>query len=238
MRRVPLKLATCHSQPLSLDTTFHIAVRFLFAKRRAMLMSLSGIVFGVGLFIITQAQTAGFEHFFTRTALATDGSLHVEDRIQDTIASMTIESESGGNADAVSLGKERKYIEGVQFPEQIRDALLQFNNVAGVSPVLRGSVELDSNFRQQPTQIFGVNLDDFLAVSDLARQIIFGQLDNFRNDQKGVLIGSRLANRANLAVGDPVVLRQAGRSDRYRVAAIFESGIEQVDRERVIVHLP
>ncbi len=221
-----------------MDTILHIAVRFLFAKRRAMLMSLSGIVFGVALFIVTQAQTAGFEHFFTRTVLATDGALHVEDRIQDTIASMTIESESGGKADAISLGKERKYIEGVQFPDQIRDALLQFHNVAGVSPVLRGSIELDSSFRQQPTQIFGINLDDFLAVSDLARQIIFGKLDNFRDDQKGVLIGSRLANRANLAVGDPVVLRQAGRSDRYKVEAIFESGIEQVDRERVIVHLP
>jgi len=232
------KFKTQNPKLEKLDTTFHIAARFLFAKRRAMLMSLSGIVFGVGLFIITQAQTAGFEHFFTRTVLATDGALHVEDRIQDTIASMTIESESGGTADAVSLSKERKYIEGVQFPEQIKEGLAQFENIAGISSVLRGSIELDSNFRQQPTQIFGINLDDFLAVSNLAGQIVFGKLDDFRADQKGVLIGSRLASRANLAVGDPVVLRQAGRSDRYRVAAIFESGIEQVDRERVIVHLP
>jgi lipoprotein-releasing system permease protein len=215
-----------------LETTFHIATRFLLAKRRAMLMSLSGIVFGVGLFIITQAQTSGFEHFFTRTALATDGSLHVEDRIQDTVAPMSI-----GNA-TVSLGKERKYIPGVQFPGQISDALHQFENVAGVAAVLRGSIEVDSNFRLQPAQIFGINLDEFLAVSDLGRQILKGKLDDFRDNPKGVIIGSRLADRANLAVGDPVVLSQAGRSDRYLVEAIFETGVEQVDRERVIVHLP
>jgi lipoprotein-releasing system permease protein len=220
-----------------LDTTLHIATRFLFAKKRAMLMSLSGIVFGVGLFIITQAQTAGFENFFTRTALATDGALHVEDRYQDTVASMTI-AESGGATDTVSLGKERKYIEGVEFPEQIANALEQFENVAAVAPVLRGSIELDSNFRKQSTQLFGINIDDFIAVSDLGRQIIFGSLDNFRADQKGVLIGAWLATRANLAVGDPVVLSQAGRSGRYRVEGIFETGVEQVDRERVIVHLP
>ena len=221
-----------------METIFHIATRFLFAKKRAMLMSLSGIAFGVGLFIITQAQTAGFEHFFTRTALATDGSLHVEDQFQDTVAPMTITNGPGGATDTVSLGKERKYIEGVQFPGEIATALLQFGDVAAVAPVLRGSIELDSNFRKQSTQIFGINIDDFLAVSDLGRQIVFGRLDDFRADPKGVLIGTWLATRANLAVGDPVVLTQAGRSGRYRVEAIFETGVEQVDRERVIVHLP
>jgi len=203
-----------------------------------MLMSLSGIVFGVGLFIITQAQTAGFEHFFTRTALATDGSLHVEERIQDAVDPMTIEGGAGGAADAVSLSKERKFIPGVQYPEQIADALSQFENVAGISPVLRGSIELDSNSHLQPTQIFGINIDEFLAVSDLGRQIVNGRLDDFRDDPKGVLIGTKLRDHANLAVGDPVVLSQAGRSGRYRVEGVFETGVEQVDRERVIVHLP
>ncbi len=176
-----------------METLFHIATRFLFAKKRAMLMSLSGIVFGVGLFIITQAQTAGFEHFFTRTALATDGSLHVEDRFQDTVAPMTVAGQSGGATDTVSLAKERKYISGVEFPGQITTALRQFENVAGVAPVLRGSIDLDGHFRQQAAQIFGINLDEFLAVSDLGRQIVSGQLGKFRDDAKGVLIGSWLA---------------------------------------------
>jgi len=203
-----------------METTFHIAVRFLLAKKRAMLMSLSGIVFGVGFFIITQAQTAGFEQFFTHTALATDGSLHVEDRLQN------------------SQDNLRKYIPGVQFPGQITNALKQFENIAAISPVLRGNVDLDSNSRIQPAQIFGINLEDFLAVSDLGHQIIRGSLDSFRTDPKGIIIGAMLAARANLVVGAPVVLNQAGRSARYRVEAIFESGVEHVDKERVIVHLP
>jgi hypothetical protein len=35
-----------------METHCHIAVRLLLSKKRAMLMSLSGIVFGVGLFIV------------------------------------------------------------------------------------------------------------------------------------------------------------------------------------------
>ena len=216
----------------------YIAIRFLLAKKRAMLMSLSGIIFGIGLFVVTQAQTSGFEHFFIRTVLGTDGALRVQDRFQDTLASMAIKNQSGQTLTRVSLSKERRYVVGVQYPDKIMEGLKQFENVAGASAVLRGNVEIDSNFRVETAEIFGVNLDDHLNVSDLAHQIIFGELDDFRANPKGALVGSMLADRLNITVGDAIVLTQAGRSGRFRVSAIFESGVEHVDKQRVIVHLP
>ena len=47
----------------TMSSNFTIGVRFLLAKRKSMLMSLAGITFGVGFFIVTQAQTSGFEGF-------------------------------------------------------------------------------------------------------------------------------------------------------------------------------
>jgi lipoprotein-releasing system permease protein len=221
-----------------MENDLYIAIRFLLAKKRAMLMSLSGIIFGIGLFVVTQAQTAGFEHFFIRTVLGTDGALRVQDRFQDTLASMTIKNQTGQTLTRVSLTKERRYIIGVQYPDKIIAAVKQFENVTGASAVLRGNVEIDSNFRQDTAEIFGINLEDHLGVSDLANQIIFGDLDDFRADPKGALVGSMLADRLNITVGDSIVLSQAGRSGRFRVSAIFESGVEHVDKERVLVHLP
>jgi lipoprotein-releasing system permease protein len=221
-----------------MENDLYIAIRFLLAKKRSMLMTLSGIIFGIGLFVVTQAQTAGFEHFFIRTVLGTDGALKVQDRFQDTLASMAVKSETGQTVSRVSLSKERRYVKGVQYPDKIMDALRHFENVSGVSAVLRGSVELDSNFRQEPAEIFGINLDDHLSVSDLGHQIIFGSLDDFRANPQGAIVGSMLADRVNITVGDAIVLTQAGRSARFRVSAIFESGVEHVDKQRVIVHLP
>jgi lipoprotein-releasing system permease protein len=221
------------------ETHCHIAVRLLLSKKRAMLMSLSGIVFGVGLFIITQAQTAGFEQFFTRTALGTDGALHIEDPAdQDVVGATVIKNASGSTEGVVALGKQHKYVQGIAFPGQISDALREFKNVAAVAQVLRGDAVLDSNFRQMPAQVLGIDLDNFLTVSNLAQQIIYGRLDDFRADLKGVMLGSQLAARANLQVGDPVIISRAGESERYRVEAIFESGVEHIDKERVILHLP
>jgi len=61
-----------------------------------MLMSLSCIVLGVGLFVVTQATTSGFELFFIRTILGTNGAIRIEDKIQDTIRSMAAAGNEGG----------------------------------------------------------------------------------------------------------------------------------------------
>ena len=48
-----------------------------------MSMSLLGISLGIAFFVVTQAQTSGFEAFFIRTILGTNGALHISDRFQD-----------------------------------------------------------------------------------------------------------------------------------------------------------
>ena len=65
---------------LSLELAWH----FVLARKRPMLLSLAGIVFGVAFFVITQAQTSGFEKFFVQTILGTNGSIRISDEFQDT----------------------------------------------------------------------------------------------------------------------------------------------------------
>ena len=72
-----------------ISPNLRIAFRFLTAKKRAMVMSLACTILGVGLFIVTQATTSGFERFFTKTILGINGAIRIEDKIQDTMRSMS-----------------------------------------------------------------------------------------------------------------------------------------------------
>ena len=126
----------------SMSPNFRIALRFLTAKKRSMLMSLSCITLGVGLFVVTQATTSGFEGLFIKTVLGTDGAMRIEDKIQDTIFAMAAGGHDiGGSKFEVAADRAaRKYIEGVEDPELLTKALREFRNVAGVSTVVEGSV--------------------------------------------------------------------------------------------------
>ncbi len=219
-----------------MSPNLHIAYRFLTAKKRAMLMSLSCTVLGVGLFILTQATTSGFEDFFIKTILGTDGAMRIEDKFQDTLRNMA----AGPGTDfQISQRDGVKYIEGVEEPKRVIQALKEFSNVAAAAPVLRGSVMVRSSFKNESAQVFGIELDDQLKVSDLAHQVLDGAngIVRFRENEMGAIIGRVLADRLQLEVGNSFQVIAQNESTRLRVSAIYETGVADIDKIRIYVHM-
>jgi lipoprotein-releasing system permease protein len=218
-----------------MSQNFRIALRFLTAKKRAMLMSLSCIVLGVGLFIVTQAATSGFQEFFIKTILGTDGAIMIQDKIQSTMISLT----SGGyNSGYEIRAKEGvKYIEGIEYPDQLTKAVKSFRNVSGVSAVLKGTITIRSSFREQSGQAYGVNIEDHLKVSDLGSQIVEGSLSDFRAEQGSALIGRVIADKLQLEVGETFEIENKGEIHHFRVAAIYQTGVNDIDRVRVYMKM-
>src|SRR5580658_35233 len=99
-----------------MSQNFRIALRFLTAKKRAMLMSLSCIILGVGLFIVTQAATSGFQEFFIKTILGTNGAILIQDKIQDTMRTGSV---SYNSPIEIRQKEGVKYIEGIDYPTQL-----------------------------------------------------------------------------------------------------------------------
>ncbi len=201
-------------------------------------MSLTGIVFGVGFFIVTQAQTSGFEEFFIRTILGTEGAIRVEDKFQDTLRAIGAGGAGSSSRFQVSDRDSRRYVEGVEYPQLVREALGQFPNVAAVSEIVSGSVLAESPLRNAQAQILGINLGDHLQVSDLASQIILGDANRFRADLIGALIGVNLAERLQVSVGDTITLsNMAGGNRRFRIDGVFRTGSRDIDKIRLYVHM-
>jgi lipoprotein-releasing system permease protein len=221
-----------------MSPNLRIASRFLTAKKRAMLMSLSCIVLGVGLFVVTQATTSGFEQFFIKTILGTNGAIRIEDRIQDTMRSMEAGGRGSGSNFHISMrGEGKKYIEGIEEPKLLVSALRRFENVAGVSEVLHGPVIIRSSFKSESVRAYGINVDDQLRVSDLGSQIVQGSIGDFRSKPTSAMVGREMADRLQLAVGDSFILEAQGESRRYRVSAIYETGVSDIDRVRVYLNM-
>lgn len=218
-----------------MSPNFRIALRFLTAKKRAMVMSLSCIVLGVGLFIVTQATTSGFEGFFIKTILGTNGAILIQDKLQATIR--TIDAGAYNSGTEIRQKQGQKFIEGIEYPELLKKGLEAFHNVSGVSSVLRGNVTIRSSFRDQTGQAYGINIDDHLKVSDLGSQIVQGSLNDFRVQQGGALIGRVIADHLQLEVGENFEMENLGEIHHYRVSGIYQTGVEDIDSVRIYLKM-
>jgi len=210
----------------------YIALRFLTHRKRALLLSLSGVVFGVAIFICTQAQTQGLSRYFIESNIGSNGALVIRSRFRPRYEPLMVAAK---NAKA-STGR-RLYFEGITNPNEIMRVSRQFPDVISCSPVLRGTVSARAGFENATVDLYGIDPALHARTTDILRQLIDGMFDDFRNNTSAIIIGSRLAELLQTTVGDTVqLLAPNGEYWRFSVAAIARAGIGSIDSTRIYSH--
>ena len=209
--------------------TFYIALRFLFHRKRAFILSLCGVVFGVAIFICTQAQTQGFTKNFIDATLGSSGAIMLRGQFSPRYGNLYVAPKNANVAAA-----RRRYFEGITNAAEIMRISRRFPNVVSCAPVLRGTLTARAEFETATVDLFGIDPPLHLATTDIGQQIIAGKFDDFRNNPGSLIVGSRLAEALGVKVGDLVqLLSPNGEYWRFTVAAIARGGVGSVDSTRV-----
>ena len=209
----------------------YIALRFATHRKRALFLSLIGVVFGVAIFICTQAQTQGFAQFFINSTIGSNGALVLRSRFEPRSQGLVVPTRN-----VSALPARRNFFEGIYNVSEIMRVSRQFSNVVACSPVLRGNVSARSGFETTTVELFGIDPPSHLRTTDLAKQIIDGKFEDFTNDTSSVILGYRLADQLEVGCGDSIqLLSPGGEYWRFMVAAIARSGVGAIDSTRVYV---
>ena len=212
----------------------YIALRFLSHRKRAFLLSLSGVVFGVAIFICSQAQTQGFAKQFINSTLGSNGSLVLRSKFQPLGSGLPVPPKSSSGKTSAT---QRRYLEGITNAREIMRVSRQFSDVAACSPVLRGTLSARAGFENATVDLHGIDPLLHPQTTDLTNQIIAGTFNDFRDNATSVIVGAKLAEVMNVAAGDSLqLLSPGGEYWRFTVAAIARSGVGVVDAGRIYCH--
>jgi lipoprotein-releasing system permease protein len=218
-----------------LKSILFIALRFFLESRRSMILSSLGVVFGVAFFITGQAQTQGFQSYFIETILGSKGAVVVDDRFQNSYTQI-LQGKHDGDI-MVSNPQTKKYYPGIDEAYRVIETLMKFPNVVACSPIVQGNASIRSGFRSDVAVIQGIDLDYHLKTTDLAKQIVKGNLEDFRSNPDAIAIGTDLADKLELNLGQNVYLMGPdGDNRRFKFTTIYETGINAIDQRRVYVH--
>ena len=239
-----------------MQPALYIALRFTAARKRALSLSLSGVILGVAFFISTQAQTKGFEEFFISTVLGSSGAVVIGDRFQsrystliDTAKKADGESAASAESDAVtgmvSGQQPRKYYPGISNPPQLMAAVQDYSGVIALAPLVEGTVTARADFKDEIFKLDGIDLDAHLRTTALRSQVIAGSVDRFRDKPYGLLLGSLLADKLGLydmasnqaQLGAILYLTGPGSDTHpFTLEGVFQTGINVIDQGRAYGH--
>ena len=200
-----------------------VAMRYLRARRQEGFISviawfsLLGIALGVATLIIVMSVMNGFRQELLSRILGVNGHLSV-------------------------YGVERSLANYDRLSGQVAAV----EGVVKVTPMIEGQVMASANGQATGALVRGLKPADLRARAILAENIQFGDLENFMG-LNSVLIGTRLARKLGLRLGDKLTLISPNgnitafgtvpRLRSYKIAAIFEVGMYEYDSSFIFMPL-
>lgn len=200
-----------------------VAMRYLRPRRKEgfvsviALFSLLGIALGVATLIIVMSVMNGFRQELLSRILGLNGHLTVT-----------------------------ASVEGFTDFDGITKRVAEIPGVIVVRPMIENQVMATANGVARGAVVRGFRREDLLAKTTVAANIKAGSLDDFFG-QDAVLIGTRMAERMGLSVGDKITLISPNgnitafgtvpRLKAFRIVGLFEIGMFEYDSSFVFMPL-
>jgi lipoprotein-releasing system permease protein len=198
-------------------------------RRRQTLVSVLGVALGVAFFIAIAALMRGFQTYFVNQIIDVAPHITMKDETRSPPAQAAEEFHPDG-AVVVHGVKPRDRIRGIRAAGD-KVAMLEAMEGVAAAPVLQGQVLLRYGSRDVSSVITGIEPSRHVRVSNIAKDLTAGRLEDLRSSANGLIIGEGLALRLGIGMGDTLTaISPAGVVLSMKVVGLFRTGIQAVDQ--------
>lgn len=207
---------------------FAIALKHIISRRRQSIVSVLGIVLGVGFFLAISALMRGSERDFISRLIDNFPHITVRDEYRAPRIQPAVRMYPQGVVKVyrVKPPEERRgirqYQRSLAWLKQQRDVLL--------APVLMGEALLSFAGRETGMTLSGMNPQDLASVTTVLEYLVEGTLEDLIANPNGIFIGKELAQTMSINRGDNLLLSSTSGTRRFfKVVGIFRSGRSDFD---------
>lgn len=201
----------------------YIALKHLLARKRQSLVSIMGIVLGVGFFLAISSLMKGSEDDFIRRLV--DNSPHIT--ISDEFRNVSLQPAQmlyGKDNVEVRHVKPLTETRGIRGYKQL---IAEFRANEGVyaSPVMAGQALVNFAGKDYGITLNGMIPSEVMSVTTIEKYMIAGSINDLIANVDGIIIGSELARKLSLTLGDNItVVTTTGQLRIFKIQGIFRTG--------------
>lgn len=217
----------------------NIAKTHLLTKLKSTVTAALGVTFGIAAYITLVSFMTGLNGMLDSLILNQTPHIHLYNEIEpSTKQPVSLYAEFQNSVNIVHSIKPKQSQKKIHNALPILSYLKKDKKVKGATPQLRaqifylsGSIELGGN-------LVGVDIMEETKLSNMRDYIIGGSPEALKNSENGILLGSGLATKMSLKVGDRVQISTV-RGDIFplKIVGIYQSGIADIDNIQSFANL-
>ncbi|WP_405396646.1 ABC transporter permease [Maribacter sp. Asnod2-G09] len=217
----------------------NIAKTHLLTKMKSTATAALGVTFGIGAYITMVSFMTGLNDMLDDLVLNQTPHIHLYNEIEPTIDQPVSLYEQFNNAvQMISSIKPKNGQKKIHNALPILNHLKQMNEVKGATAQVRaqifylsGSIELSGN-------LIGVDIMEETRLSNMRDYIVEGSPEALNTMDNGILLGSGLASKMSLKIGDRVQISTAqGAVFPLKIVGIYQSGVADIDNSQSYCNL-
>lgn len=213
-----------------------IALRHLLARKRQSIVSLSGIVIGVGFFLAISSLMQGSQNDFIRRLIDNSPHITVSDDFREVKKQPVFDLYKGGMVELRSV-KPQTETRGIRGYKKTLEELKQNPNIQ-VSASLSTQAILNFAGRDQSLSLSGMVPEDIRAVTTIDDYMIRGSIDDLISNRNGIIVGEPLLEKLSIDFGDNLTLASStGQVRTFKIVATFRTGRADYDETNAFVDI-
>lgn len=205
-----------------------IAMRHLLSRKRQSVVSLSGIVIGVGFFLAISSLMQGSQNDFIRRLIDNAPHITVSDEFRRPGAQPVHRLYPDALVELRSV-KPLTETRGIRGHRKVLEELKAMPGVRA-SASLSGQALLSFAGRDVNITLNGMVPEDMRVVTTIEDNMVTGGIDDLIANRNGIILGQDLLDKLSLEAGDNITLVSAGGQVRvFKIVATFRTGQSAYD---------
>lgn len=208
-----------------------IARTHLLTKMKSTVTASLGVTFGIGAYITLVSFMTGLNKMLDNLILNQTPHVHLFNEIEPAPSQpVALYDEFTGGINAVRSIKPKLSQEKIHNAMPILDYLKNDEKVIGANPQIRARIFYLSGSIEMGGNLVGVDIMEEVRHYNMRDYIIEGSAEALKNRENGILLGSGLAKKMSLSVGERVQVSTVnGDVFPLKIVGIYQSGIADID---------
>lgn len=217
-----------------MNISLDIAKTYLFSNKKMTAVATLGVVLGMSIYIFMNSMLVGFDKSSSASIFKTTPHIRIynDDIISKPLIQDTKEKYIITNPKIVP--KTNTLIN----PKVIIETLLKLPEVTVVTPQVATSVFFNNGKSQIAGSAIGIKPEEANIMFDIKSYMVEGNFDMLKSNSNGIIIGSGIAEKMSLGIGDNVSITSSKSvTKNLKIIGIFKTNNSKVDKTTSYVNI-